>query len=278
MANWELGIRLRERRDQLSLTATAVAKKLRCTQGYVSEVERGRTKVAKARLDQMIKLYEIDAGDIDELESLRQQGNERAWWHAYSALFSEELLRFFGFEHGAETMRTFESGLIPGLLQTEDYARATIHGAGPNIRLAEVDKRLAARMKRQERLAGDDPLHLTAVMSEAALRQQVGGREVMRAQLKHLVQRAEEYADNLDIRVVPYTADAYDALGSSTFYLMTFPTGRVPSLLWTESVTSTALNDDEMRYREYDVAYAQAVGMAQSRKDSLAFIRKLAKE
>lgn len=159
------------------MTATVVSKKLRLTQGYISEVEHGRTKFAKDRLASLCKFYEFEPDEVDELATLRVQGTQRAWWHYYSAVFDGEVLRFFGYEHGAETIHTDDGGLIPSLLQTREYAEAVMIGGGPNLRMAEVGKRLEARMIRQKLLDGDHPVRLTAVINKAALHQQVGGRE-----------------------------------------------------------------------------------------------------
>src|SRR5262249_51756907 len=154
-----------------------------------------------------------DSDDAAELEILREKGSHRGWWNSYSAIFGDDLLRFFGYEHGAETIRTYDGALIPGLLQTEDYARAVIRGAGPNIRLAEVEKRVKVRMMRQGLLIGEEPLHLTAVINEAALRQRVGGKEVLVRQLNALVEKIDDHHYNLDVRVIPFEADCYHALG-----------------------------------------------------------------
>ncbi|WP_016697338.1 helix-turn-helix domain-containing protein [Actinoalloteichus spitiensis] len=278
VASWELGLRLRERRELMGLTAQAVAKRSGCTQGYLSEVERGKTKIAEERLAALTEIYEFHRDEAEELAALRRDANQRPWWNSYSALFSDDLLRFFGYEHGAESCRAYDGGLVPGLLQTEDYARAVIRGGGPNIRLAEVDRRVEARMLRKQRLTGPSPIHYTAVINEAVLRQHVGGPRVLADQLTYLVDMIESCPDTLDLRVVPFTADAYHALGGSTFYLLDFASSRLPTLVWQETVTSTDLIDHYMRVREYDLAYSQAAALALSAADSLALIRLIAKE
>ncbi|MEV0089735.1 DUF5753 domain-containing protein [Saccharopolyspora sp. NPDC050642] len=197
----------------------------------------------------------------------------RGWWTKYSALFSEDLLRFFGFEHGAESLRTYGSDLIFGLLQTEDYARAIIESGAPNLRLAEVDRRVQCRVARQQRIVGDEPLQIMAVMSEAAIRQQVGGEEVHKAQLKHLAGLIDQYPESLEIRVVPFQATGHPAMGGSGFSLMTFPSGQLPTLLWQETVTSTQLIMDSLTTREYGLAHAEATKSALSREDSYALIK-----
>jgi transcriptional regulator with XRE-family HTH domain len=274
VASWALGLRLREKREELSLTGSAAGKQGGIAPTYLSDVEHGKKKLAEERLEALIKAYEFDQAEAEELRELRQQATQRGWWNAYSALFGEELLRFFGYEHGAETLHTYDSGVLNGLLQTEDYARAVIEAGSPNLRLAEVDRRLNCRMIRQRRIIGDDPLRLNAVVSEAVLRQQIGGPEVLADQLRHLATLIDRYPDTIEVRVVPFEATGHPALGSSAFYLIDFPQRRLPTVLWQESVTSAQLIVDSLTVREYSLAHAEARKCALSREDSLEAITK----
>ncbi|MGP4015543.1 DUF5753 domain-containing protein [Saccharopolyspora sp. 5N708] len=274
VAAWAIGLRIREKRDALGLSGAAAAKKIGIAAAYLSDVEHGKKNLSADRLDELMAIYEFDADEADELRALREQAAHRGWWNKYSALFSEDLLRFFGFEHGAESLRTYCADLINGLLQTEDYARAIIESGAPNLRLAEVDRRVQCRITRQQRVVGDEPLQILAVMGEAALRQQVGGKEVHAAQLKHLATLIDQYPDSLELRVVPFDTTAHPAMGGSAFSLMGFPSGRLPTLLWQETVTSTQLITDSLTTREYGLAHAEVTKNALNREDSLALIRK----
>src|SRR5699024_3473198 len=159
----------------------------------------------------------------------------RGCWSPSSALFSDELLRLYGLEYGAHGVRTHESLLIPGLLQTSEYARALISSDLANIRQVEVDQRVEVRMRRQERLADDNPLQLTAVISEAALLQQVGGPDVRRAQLEHLTDMIDAHPKTLQVNVIPFDVTAGGILGASTFHLLDFVSPQLPSLAWQET-------------------------------------------
>lgn len=274
VASWALGQRLREKRSELGLTASAATKQFGFTAAYLSEVENGKTRLSEARLDSLISTYEIEDDEAEELRRLREEAGHRGWWNDYTALFSDELLRFFGYEHGAESIRTYSGGIINGLLQTEDYARAVMESGGPNVRLAEVERRLECRMLRQQRVTGDDPAKLNAVMGEAVLWQQIGGPHVLKAQLDRLAELVEEYPDTLDVRIVPFSSTGHDAVGGSPFYLMTFPSGKLPALLWQEAVTSTQLISEALTVREHGLAHAEATNAALNRQDSLDAIRK----
>lgn len=254
---WELGLRLRERREEVGMTAVAAGKASGITQAYISGVEAGRVKLPGDRLAQLVKVYEIDPADAAELEELRVAAMTRAWWHQYSQLFPAEFLRFLGYEAGAEHVRSYHNELVDGLLQTEEYARAVIRGGNTYVRLTEMDRRIAVRMARQQRLHGDHPLRLTTVIAEGALRQQVGGPEVMRGQLNHLDRLLTERPEQFEIRVMPFTAGAHPALGSP-FQILSFPSPRLPDLVWQEVLTSSDIIDQSSRVADYVVTFAEA--------------------
>jgi transcriptional regulator with XRE-family HTH domain len=274
---WELGLRLRERREELGMTAVTAGRTSGITQAYVSGVEAGRVKLPADRLAQLVKIYEIEASDAAELEELRVAAMQRAWWHQYSQLFPAEFLRFLGYEAGAGRIRSYHSELVDGLLQTEEYARAIIRGGNTYVRLTEMDRRIAVRMARQARLEADRSLHLTAVIGEGALRQQVGGPGVMRAQLDHLVSLMTERPRQIEIRVMPFTAGAHPALGGP-FQILSFPSPRLPDLVWQEVLTSSDIIDQSSRVADYVVTFAEAQERALSLDESLALIRRIAKE
>jgi transcriptional regulator with XRE-family HTH domain len=279
VAGWELGLRLRERRELMDVTAVSAGKAIDTSQSYISGVENGKLKINARKLVELATVLEFDEAEIEELHELREAAGQRAWWSPYSAMFSSDMLRYFGFEHGAEGIRAYNAGLISGLLQTKEYALAVMHGGGPSIRLAEANRRVEVRMKRQERLDDkDDPLRLTALITESALRQQVGGREVMGAQLRHLANKIEQLPDTLDVRIIPFSADYYNALGGSNFYIFGFTSSRLPELVWQETITSTDLIDQPMRMREYNLAHDQALGYALGRTESLGLIEQIRRE
>lgn len=274
---WELGLQLRERREELGMTAVAAGRASGITQAYVSGVESGRVKLPADRLAQLVKIYELDTREAAELEKLRVGAMQRAWWHQYSQLFPAEFLRFLGYEAGADHVRSYHNELVDGLLQTEEYARAVIRGGNTYVRLTEMDRRIATRMARQERVTGDHPLRLTTVMAEGVLRQQVGGPAVMRAQLDHLTRLMTERPEQIEIRVMPFTAGAHPALGGP-FQILSFPSPRLPDLVWQEILTSSDIIDQSSRVADYVITFAEARERALSSDESLALIRRIGKE
>lgn len=275
---WELGIRLRQRREEIGLTAAAAGRAIGIIQAYVSGVEAGRVKLPARRLAQMIEIYELDPDDAAELEELRVGAARRGWGQEYSQLFPAEFLRFLGYEAGAESIRCYDSELLHGLLQTEEYARAVIKGGTSTIRLTEVERRVTARTARQRRMTTTDyPIQISAVVGEGALRQQVGGPAVMRDQLGHLADLMTDRPEQIEIRVIPFSAGAHPAL-SGPFQVLSFPSSRLHDLVWQEILTSIDIIDQSVRVTDYVVTFAEARERALSSDDSLALIQRIAKE
>jgi transcriptional regulator with XRE-family HTH domain len=277
VARWDLGRRLREKRELLGLSGAEGARLIGLSPTFLSDVETGKKNVPIAKLDQIADAYEFDNDEAAELHELRTTSGERGWWSRFSGLFQPEILRLFGYEHGAESMLTFNSTFIHGLLQTHAYAEAVVESGSPNVRLAEADRRVEARMVRQRRLKAPEPLRLTAVMSETALRQQIGDRDVLREQLWHLGRIVERYPDTVDVLIVPFTASGHPAMDGS-FQLMTFPSPSLPSVAWVEMVTSVLLIEDTTQVREYGIAHSGAMDAALDKQDSLDLINEVAKD
>jgi transcriptional regulator with XRE-family HTH domain len=277
VARWELVLRLRERREQIGMEVKEITQALGFTRNYWSAVENDRKILSEESLTKLAELFEFDDDEQRELRELRAVAKQRGWWTRYSRLLDAELQRFFGLEYGAEAVRTYENLVVPGLLQTPDYARALMT-TGVMFPQVEIDQRVEARMRRQERLDGDDPLRLTAVISEAALRQQIGGPAVLRGQLRHLARRIEAHPDTIQLRVIPFTATQSDMFGASTLYLMDFAKARLPTLGWHEAVSAWGVIDDPTIVRDISMTYADTLGRTLSRVDSLTLIRRCAEE
>ncbi len=278
VASWELGLRLRQRREQVGIEVKTITERLGFSRAYWSAIENERKILSEDKLATVLDLLEFDDDEQRELLELREAAKRRGWWARFSALFSDELLRLYGLEHGAQSIRTYESLLIPGLLQTEDYARALIASDIATIRQVEVDQRVQVRLQRQQRLEGDEPLHLTAVISQGALLQQTGGPLVLHGQLLHLTKVIEEHPDTIQVRVIPFTATGCGVLGASTFHLIDFASPGLPTLAWQETVTSAGVIDDESPVRDLSLVHAEALKQSLSAQDSLTLINDCANE
>lgn len=277
VAAHELGRRLRERREVLGLPAAELARAARCSPQFLSQVETGKKVPAVDKLAVITARLEFEATEGDELLDLRKQAVQRGPLAAYNGIFSAEMLRFFGFEYGCESMLSYGE-LVHGLLQTADYARAVIRSGGARIRQAEVERRVQARLVRQQRLTGPDPLALSVVMSEAAIRQQIGGPRVLARQLAHLVDQVEALQPRLQIRVIPFTVTGHPVLGAPTFHLLGFPSTRLPELVWMDTVTAMLLVDDPIAVHDFRLAHAAGADAALDVVDSMGLIKQAAQE
>jgi hypothetical protein len=186
------------------------------------------------------------------LLGLLREANRIGWWYSVTDVLPGWFESFIGLETAAKLIRTYEIQFIPGLLQTEDYARAVIaqgNGRG-GVSVETVDRRIGVRMSRQEILNRPDPPRLWAVVDEAAIRRRIGGPAVMRAQLKHLIAAMEQ--PNIVIQVIPFASGGHVAEGGA-FSILRFPEPDVPDVVYLEHLTGAAYlerRDDVDRYEE----------------------------
>ncbi|MFJ9782476.1 Scr1 family TA system antitoxin-like transcriptional regulator [Amycolatopsis sp. NPDC101161] len=248
VASWELALRLK-RREQLGIEVRAITEELGFTRNYWSAVENERKILSLESLTRIMELFEFDAEEREELLALRAAAKERGSCSRYSALFDDEIQRLCGPELGARSLRDYENLFTSGMLQTANYTRA-IMLPDVTMRPAEGDQRVEARQRRQARLADEnDTLTLTAVISEAALRQQIGGRQVLRNRLVHLATLIEQCSDQLEIGVLPFTATTCGLFGGATLVLLDFDDPQLPTLAWQEAVTTWETIDDPTQVR-----------------------------
>ncbi|MFJ7414429.1 DUF5753 domain-containing protein [Streptomyces sp. NPDC098077] len=215
----------------------------------VAKIERGLVPIRDPDIRALCHLYgEADSAAVDRLLALAKADRERrkakGWWNQYPGL--ESMVEYVALEDIASSLRTWQLAIVPGLLQTPDYARALAVGNGSWEDPDEIEPFVEARMARQARLTGDRPLELWAVMHESALRQLVGGRQVMREQLGHLLDMARQ--PNVKLQVMPYLAGAHPGM-TSAFTIVSFADpgaldvvhmDTTSSTLWLESDTDAA--------------------------------------
>ncbi len=273
----ELGLRLRERREHLGLTLNAVGKETGIGGNNLSSIEIAKRKLTATKLAELAKAYELSDEQLHELETLRSRTEQRAWWDDYARLYPEEFLRFIGLEAGAATVREYAAETIPGLLQTADYARAMIRGGSPYIKPVDVGPRVESRLARQVRLEEPDPIDVTVVIGQTALRQEVGSREVMAYQLARLAKLSEERREQIKIHVMPYRAGAHPVIGGG-LTLLSFASRLLPDMVWQEAVTTGSLIDKPHLVRELSASLDEATDRALDLDDSLEIIHEVREE
>ncbi len=266
MRRRQLGIELRKFREQAGVSAIEAAHELDCSEARIRHLEGGRNIPRKPELVVLATLYRMPPDTHAVLEEIRQGGARPGWWSTYR--LPRWLQTYVGAENDARTVRNFEEELIPGLLQTEAYARAVHDAAGAT----EIDRKIAARAKRQERLIFfcDNPLWLIAVISEAAFRR-VADTDCAEEQFRHLIAMSER--PNVTIRVLPFSAQLHGSL-SGGFALLEFdPEISQPAGYFEDSVGGQFVDDPRV-VRTLTDRFTALYDQALPEKDSVIFMRK----
>jgi transcriptional regulator with XRE-family HTH domain len=231
-----LGAQLRKLREAKGLSRAEAGYTIRASESKMSRLELGRVSFKERDISDLLMLYGIeDPDERDALLSLAKQANRPGWWQRYSDILPGWFQAYVGLEESATLIRTYEGHLVPGLLQTEDYARAVMLAGLPRGSDEEIERWVRLRIGRQGLLTRPNPPRLWAVVDEAALRRLVGGPQVMRAQLERLVAAAK--LPNVTLQVVPFRAGAHAALGNA-FVIFRFADPELPDMVYLEQLTS----------------------------------------
>ncbi|TDD54379.1 helix-turn-helix domain-containing protein [Saccharopolyspora elongata] len=235
-----LGRSLAQWRELAGLTREEVAAELECTTGRVRHLESGRNVPTRPDLIVLCAMYGIPDADRKLLLATRSDAQKPGWWQTYR--LPRWLVSYVTLETDASSVRNFEVELIPGLVQTEDYARRLETLGDPGASQATIDNRVAARMHRQQRLLDDgQPLEVKLLISEAALQRCAADPDVGSGQLAHLIKIGER--PNVSIRIVPTGLGLHRAMAGG-FALLDFPPDTWPETGYQEYVVGGHLVDD----------------------------------
>jgi transcriptional regulator with XRE-family HTH domain len=211
-----LGAELRKLRERAGRTAREAAEMLGTDQGKISHIESGRIGVSEVRIRRLAAFYDCaDEALLAALCTIARERRGQFWWDEYRSILAPRFLDIAEMEHHAVALRTVQTVTMPGLLQTEDYARALFSSSG-RLGREEIDARTEHRMRRQAILDRDDPPLLEATVHEAALRMRFGGRAVARKQLEHLMSMGER--PSVTVRVVPFTNEEFYEMTQAVIY------------------------------------------------------------
>ncbi|MDJ0379345.1 helix-turn-helix transcriptional regulator [Streptomyces sp. G-G2] len=275
----QLGDELRRLREAAGLTTAAAAKALDCTGGKISRIENGHVPVRTPDLVALMDAYGVSAPETRErLGALARRANRRrreGWWHQYGSVLADAYRDYIEMEDICDSIRTFQAQLVPGLLQTAEYGRAVTVASRAWHSAEEVDQFVQVRLARQERLAGERKVELWAILAEGVLRQQVGGPTVMRDQLEHLADMAEQ--PNITVQVLPFSRGAHSGM-FGPYLLMSFPRIAAQSLVLTETPTGNIWMEQESEVARYRELFDDARTSALPPTESLGLIRHIAKE
>jgi hypothetical protein len=231
-----LGNQLRRLRETADVTPDRAGYEIRASRSKINRMENGRVSFKERDVADLLTLYGVTDQQLrDVMLDLAKRANAPGWWAKYSDILPDWFEMYLGLETSASIIRTFEFQFVHGLFQTEDYARAVMmhgHQAGP---ADEIDRRVSLRMKRQDLLLGQDPPQVWSIVDEAVLRRPVGGREVMRSQLRRLVELSE--MPHVTIQVMPFGHGGHSAT-SGSFTLLRFNQADLPDVVYIEQLTS----------------------------------------
>jgi len=243
-----LGGHLRHLRERAGITTEQAAAAIRGSHSKISRMEHGRVSFKERDIADLLILYGVTSGEEREaLLSLAREANTPGWWQGYSDILPHWLEPYFGLEAAASFIRSYELQFVPGLLQTEGYARALIR-LGNALSEDDVVRRVEARLSRQEILRRATPPRLWAVMDEAALRRPIGGRTVMRDQVRHLIEMSDH--PFVTLQILPFQTGAHPAMGGP-FTILRFSEPDLRDVVYIEQLTSALYLDKPTEVDSY---------------------------
>ena len=243
-----LGGHLRRLREEASITTEQAAGAIRGSHSKISRMEHGRVGFKDRDIADLLTLYGVTSGEEREvLLKLAREANTPGWWQGYSDILPHWVEPYFGLEAAASIIRIYELQFVPGLLQTADYARAIIRLGNASTE-EDVTRRAEARIARQEILTRENPPRLWAVMDDGALRRSIGGKAVMREQIRHLARMCEHPA--VTLQILPFQVGGHPAMGGP-FTILRYSEPDLRDVVYIEQLTSALSLDKAAEVDSY---------------------------
>ncbi|WP_242887480.1 helix-turn-helix domain-containing protein [Actinomadura litoris] len=274
MRSRKLGQRLRAIREERGLTLQQAARVLNRTPSSLSKLETGKRGIRRPALENMLDRYEFtDPEQRDAIFDLaRRAPSIKGWWHRYEGKLAPSMLDYISLEAEARSIRSFQLHLVPGLMQSDDYARAVIASGISQEEEPDVDGLTEIRLHRQKILLKERAPRLWAIVSEGALRQQFGGPQVLKGQLKHLIELSR--LPNVVFQALPFAVGAHAGVNGS---FTTLTTNEL-SVVLVENLTSGWYLENPDDIRRHEIVFDQLRGAALSPDDSRSFLERLISE
>lgn len=274
-----LAAELRRLRERAGFTGDEVAERLGWSGSKISRIELHRIGIKQADLQKLLDLYSVSHTHRDDLLALSREPEKTSWLETTTANFDGDHAAFLRAEAGAQSAWAWEPLIIPGLLQTPEYARAMMLGWHQMFAVPprEVERRVEARLARQQVLKRDPPLIVSVVIDESVLYRRLGNESVMHAQLNRLADVFD--LPNVTIRILPLKGN--HLIGTGAFVYMKFAqVHAIPlhDIVAVEHLTGTSLIEDEGDAYQYFKAFESLIEICLTPKESLQLIRKIAKE
>jgi transcriptional regulator with XRE-family HTH domain len=270
-----LGAHLRRLREASGITREEAGYQIRASRSKISRLEHGRVGFKERDVADLLTLYSVtDEQERAAVESLAGRANEQGWWAKYGEILPEWFETYVGLEQATSLIRTYELQFVPGLFQTPDYARAVTVLGHRSSSAAENDMRVRLRLERQVLLTAPDPPTLWAVVDEAALRRPIGGPDVMRAQLEHLIEVSA--LPNVVLQVIPFRHGGHAAAGGA-FSILRFAEPDLPDVVFLEQLTTAVYLDRREDLDHYMEVMDHLSAEAEPPKETASFLGKIVK-
>jgi transcriptional regulator with XRE-family HTH domain len=235
-----LGAQLRRLREAADISRADAGYAIRASDSKLSRLELGRVAFKERDVADLLTMYGItDPAERESFLGMVKQANEPGWWRRYNDVMPDWFQDFVGLEESAAQIQTYELQFVPGLLQTEPYARAIATRGRPEYAPPDAERRISLRMQRQRIITGVSPPKLWVVVDESVLHRPIGGRRVLREQVAHMLEMSR--LPNITIQIVPYHLSGYGAEGS--FTVLRFAEPELPDVVYVEHLTGALYLD-----------------------------------
>lgn len=265
---------LRRLREEAGLTHSEVAHRLEWSPSKLSRIETGQSRVNTGDVADLLGVYGIsDETSREALIQLAREARRRGWWTRYTDVLGSGT--YIGLEAEASAIHTFESQFVPGLLQTEDYARAVISDGQVRPDPEDVERRVTARMARKELFTRPEPPELWAVLDESVILRPVGGPAVMRDQLRHLIEVSTRPNATVTLQILPLSTGAHPGM-NGPFVILRFQNPKDPPMVHLETATDGLYLEEPPDVERYTLRFNHLVARALGPNESRAMIAGLA--
>ena len=270
-----LAAELRRLRKDAGLTREDVAGRTGVNEATLYRIETAKARPQSRTLMALLDIYAVPEDARVELAALAKQSAEQNWLQSFPNELPEPYPTYISFEGEARSLLNYESLFIPGLLQTEDYARAALSRGLPNATNQEIQRLVEARMSRQAVLTREPPLRLWAIVDESAFHRLVSGPDVMKAQLEHLATAAE--LPHVTLQTVPYDVGAHPGMAGA-FVILQFDDHGAPDVVYVESGSGDLFMESEPDVARYTTIFEHLRALALPPEASVSLIMSVARD
>ncbi|MEV5508592.1 helix-turn-helix domain-containing protein [Streptomyces orinoci] len=271
-----LGKRLQDLREKAGLSFQDAGRALDVTHATVRRMEKAEVGLKIPYVEKLLHLYGVhNQTEVEGFLALAREANRPGWWHRFRDVLPEWFSAFVSLEGEANVIRAYEPHYVPGLLQTEDYARAVLRAGQPHAPREEIERGVAVRRERQHLLTRDNAPLLWVVMDETVLRRPIGGPEVMRAQISRLIEATE--LPQVRLQIMPFASGPHPAM-YGPFHIFRFPIDELPDIAYAENLIGASYFDQREDVSAFLEALDRMCAQAAPAHTTKAFLGGIRKE